>query len=187
MRQHPFLIPIWNWFQWLLSGWRLMAIGIVLLTLMLLGRVLLRLPFVASIGSGNPNIPGTSESKTRDRSTQVIQVGEQVLNVEVVQTPADIEQGLSDRSEIGSDGMLFLLPRRSAPSFWMLRMKFALDMIWLDNGKIVQIDTDVPPPSETNGVPTVVTPRQPVTAVLEVPAGMADQYNWQVGMTWSLE
>lgn len=165
-----------------------MAIGIVLLLLMLLGRVLLRLPFVVSIRSSNSsNTLGASEKSTRATSTRVLQIGQRVLNVEVVQTPADIEQGLSDRSEIGSDGMLFLLPRRSTPSFWMLRMKFALDIIWLDNNKIVQIDTDVPPPSHTNGVPTVVTPRQPVTAVLEVPAGTAEKYNWQVGMIWEIQ
>lgn len=160
-----------------------MAVGSILLTLMLLGRVLWRLPFGASMTAGNnKNTLGSTENKTRARSNQRIVIGDQVLSVEVVQTPADIEQGLSDRTEIGADGMLFVLPQRSTPSFWMLRMQFALDMIWIDNGQIVQIDRNVPPPSETSGIPTIVTPRQPVTHVLEVPAGTAEDFGWSVGI-----
>lgn len=128
---------------------------------------------------------GTLGSLQRNQTR--IRVGEQNLTVEVADTPAQIEQGLSDRSEIGSDGMLFVLPRRSQNSFWMLRMQFALDILWLDGGRIVQIDADVPPPSETDGVPQVVPVVQPVEAVLEVPSGTAARYGWTVGTPWQVQ
>jgi uncharacterized membrane protein (UPF0127 family) len=124
--------------------------------------------------------PGSAPTAPRHQ----IQVGEQKLEVEVASTPAAIEQGLSDRSEIGADGMLFVFAKPVAPTFWMLRMQFPLDIIWLGSDRIVQINADVPPPSETDGIPTVVQPPGPVYAVLEVPAGTAQQAGWAVGTSW---
>lgn len=159
-----------GWLQWLFSGRRLMGLGGMMLIGLLLGR---------SWYGGGIN------RTTRAEATIV--VGEQRLNVELATTPAEIEQGLSDRTEIGSDGMLFVLSRPAKPRFWMLRMQFALDIVWLDQDKIVQIDADVPPPSQTDGVPTVVQPTQPIVAVLEVPAGTAERLGWSTGTPWKRE
>lgn len=101
-----------------------------------------------------------------------------VLAVEVMRTPEQIAQGLSGRDQMApAQGMLFLLPSKQQPSFWMKEMRFALDLIWLDNGKIVEVIPNVPPP--TPGTPDSelpkYTPSVPVTAVLEVPAGTAGE------------
>lgn len=163
-------VPVWNWTRWLFSGQRLLWMGAIMIVMLGFGRV-----FGGwSMGTG----------AALRAPQQQIQVGEQVLDVEVADTPAAIEQGLSDRSEIGADGMLFVFAKPAAPTFWMLRMQFALDMIWLGPDRILQIDADVPPPSETDGIPTVVQPPGPVQAVLEVPAGTAQQAGWEVGTSW---
>ncbi len=169
------LIPVWNWFQWFFSGQRVIVLGSALLLILLLGRVfglygLRSLQDLAGDSSG--------------RSFEQIQVGEERLRVETATTPEQITQGLSDRAAIGSDGMLFLFPQASTNPFWMLRMQFALDIIWLNESEIIGIAADVLPPSQTDGVPVVVRPPAPVTAVLEVPAGTAAQNDWKVGTSW---
>ena len=100
------------------------------------------------------------------------------LLVEVRDTPEEISQGLSGRASLApADGMLFSLPVRQQPSFWMKDMKFGLDLIWIDNGKIVEVTRGVPPP--VAGTPDALLPTyqptRPVTAVLEVVSGTADR------------
>ena len=58
---------------------------------------------------------------------------------EVVNTSASTAQGLSDRAQIGSDGMLFVMPTKSFYSFWMPRMHFDLDILWFADDTLVQI------------------------------------------------
>jgi len=66
------------------------------------------------------------------RSYETITVGDQDLTVEVVNTPSKTELGLSYRDEIGADGMLFELPQKQVPTFWMKGMLFDLDLVWID-------------------------------------------------------
>lgn len=100
------------------------------------------------------------------------------IPVEVMRTPQQITQGLSGRSSLGpAKGMLFLLPSKQTPSFWMKDMKFPLDLIWIDNGRIIAVTHNVPAPSP--GTPEsslpMYKPSAPVTAVLEVMSGAADE------------
>lgn len=129
--------------------------------------------------SGTP----TQLADVSDRSVVSLLVGEVPIRVEVVNSSLSITQGLSGRESIGQDGMLFVLPQRQVISFWMKEMQFDLDLIWIDNGTIVGITSDVPAP-ETN-TPLVDLPKfnsvAAVTQVLEVPAGTAKLHNWQVG------
>lgn len=112
-----------------------------------------------------------------------IRVGNTSLKVERVQTPTAIEQGLSDRDEIGSDGMLFVLPAKTIPAFWMKGMHFPLDFVWIDEGKVVDITEHVSNPSanvQNKNLP-LYRPKQAVTHVLELPDGAVDRYNLKVG------
>lgn len=161
---------VWHRLGWIFTGRRLTLLGGVLLMALLLGRTL-GFGSWLSVGMSRPNPLAESE----------IQVGSTRLRVEVARTPAEIEQGLSDRTEIGSDGMLFLFPQPRRATFWMLRMQFPLDMIWFSQGKIAQINADVPPPVETDGIPTVVPTEQKMDSILEVPAGTAARYGWKIG------
>ncbi len=116
-----------------------------------------------------------------NRDGQAQPVGE--LTVEVVVSDWAIEQGLSGRSVMSEDGLLFVMPERSVPRFWMKEMLFDLDIVWIDGSTIVDITTDVPAPDPKTPLSDlpVYSPTQPVTLVLEIPAGQAQHFNLQVG------
>lgn len=116
-----------------------------------------------------------------------IQIDDQVLDVELVNSPASITQGLSGRSSIGADGMLFVMPDPlGMPSFWMYQMKFDLDLVWINNDVIVDITTDAkaPLPNQATEELPVYRPARPANLVLEVPAGTAAARSWRTGSSF---
>lgn len=124
-----------------------------------------------------------------DHAQAQLKIAHQTYQVELVTTQASIVQGLSDRSEIGSQGMLFVLPTPQPASFWMKNMLFDLDMVWIADQKIVGITAQVPAPlpgTTVDKLPTYPAP-QVVDMVLEVPAGLAQQAGWQIGDPVELE
>ena len=113
-----------------------------------------------------------SEPQVTD-SLETLHIGNQTLRVAVMRTSEELAQGLSGRASVPGDGMLFLLPERQVAQFWMKDMQFAIDMIWIDGEQIVGIVENVPPPQpgqSLDALPTIRSP-QPVTVVLELPAG----------------
>jgi hypothetical protein len=134
---------------------------------------------------------GTQQFKTidsninqfTDREKRVVFLGEMPLEVEIVSIAESTAQGLSGRNQIGADGMLFIFPTTRERSFWMKEMQFAIDMVWINEGKVVGITSDVPTPSaETplNDLP-LYSSTQPVDMVLELPAGDAARREIKVG------
>ena len=101
------------------------------------------------------------------------------ISVEIADTDALQEQGLSDRDSLGANsGMLFAFPSDQRPEFWMKDMHFPLDIIWIDDsGKIVDITQDILPDS----YPSTVSPKALVRYVLEVNAGFASAHSILVG------
>ncbi|MFH1866465.1 MAG: DUF192 domain-containing protein [Patescibacteria group bacterium] len=111
-----------------------------------------------------------------------LHVGEAVLNVEISDTQAKQTQGLSGRDYLDDNtGMLFVYTEPVKHNFWMKDVKFALDFIWITQGKVVQLDQNIPPPSSSAEEPARVWPQQDVDMVLEVPAGWISRQNIQVG------
>ena len=97
--------------------------------------------------------------------------------VEVADTPEGRQQGLSDRPSLAEDrGMLFVYEIPYQYTFWMPRMHFPLDMIWIDSEcAVVDITRDAQPEDEEKirTDPTYYSPRQPALYVLEVNSGIA--------------
>lgn len=119
-----------------------------------------------------------------DRSIIQLHHGERTLSIEVVNTPASISQGLSGRSEIGADGMLFVFPSPRVPSFWMKQMHFDLDLVWLLDLQVTEVTARVPAPpvgATENKLP-IFQPQQKVNMVLEVPAGRAAELGLESGV-----
>lgn len=112
-----------------------------------------------------------------------LQLGNQTLQVELAVTSAQHQQGLSGRSEIGSDGLLFIFPEPTIPSFWMKEMQFDLDMIWIRDGQVVDITQNVPAPDPNTPLSQLpmYRPNTEVTAILEVPAGFVEQHGIEIG------
>lgn len=108
-----------------------------------------------------------------DHSVHAIRIGRNTWDVEVVNSAASIQQGLSGRTEVGADGMLFSFPSPAQQTFWMKDMLFDLDLLWISNCQIVEVTPSVPKPApgiSTTELPTY-TSNQAVDMVLEVPAG----------------
>jgi len=117
-----------------------------------------------------------------DRTTIV--VGDHELDVELAVTPQQQTLGLGYRNELPEgNGMLFVNDSAQPRSFWMKGMRFCLDIIWVESGEIVGAAESVcPDPEGTQDADRqrFVSP-EPVTYVLEVPAGWLERNGYGPG------
>lgn len=131
-----------------------------------------------------------NEASLDDHQVITVSIGKtQQLKLEIVNTPQSIMQGLSGRDELGADGMLFIFDQSIAPQFWMKEMKFNLDMVWIDQQRIVEIIQDVPAPDPGTDLSELPTygPKQPASMVLEVEAGKVIEWQLTIGDLVSIE
>jgi uncharacterized membrane protein (UPF0127 family) len=106
------------------------------------------------------------------------------MRVEVANTPDDRAQGLSDRDRLAADaGMLFDLGETRVPGFWMKDMRFPLDMVWIDEHKmIVGVAVDVQPqPGVPDSELRRYSPDVPVRYVLEINSGASLRLGLEAG------
>jgi uncharacterized protein len=131
-------------------------------------------PENAQQSSLSPPLPETS-----------VTINDTLIFIELANTNQLRELGLSGRDSLPENaGMLFTFThQRQIPQFWMKDMNFPIDMIWIDNGQIVQITNDVPAPepdTPDSDLPKY-SPNQPIEYVLEVNAGFAEENDINVG------
>ena len=107
-----------------------------------------------------------------------------VVNVDVADTPEKRKQGLSGRESLASDsGMLFIFDKPTKAGFWMKVMKIAIDLIYINDKKVVDIIKNATPPApgqKDEDLPIYV-PNQEINMVLEINAGFVDSHNIKVG------
>jgi uncharacterized membrane protein (UPF0127 family) len=79
--------------------------------------------------------------------------------------------------------MLFEYDQPGFYSFWMKDMRFDLDLVWIRDGRIVDVHHRVPAPgrSAPEGLLPTYRPRELADTILEVPAGFAAAHGWQPG------
>lgn len=114
----------------------------------------------------------------------MIRVGEKVVQVEIMQTEAEREKGLSGRPSLCQNcGLLFLFDSPNYYPFWMKEMYFDIDMIWIANDKVVEItdNAKAPPPEEFESPRQTYTSQVPADKVLEVNAGWAKKNGIKIG------
>lgn len=109
--------------------------------------------------------------------------------VRVADTGFERARGLSNLSlaELNADGMLFVFPDGEIRQFTMRGMDYGLDFVWIHDGKIVQIDRNVPAPAEGTDPLELTSNPLLVDMVLEVPAGGAQAMNFQIGHQLTIE
>lgn len=118
----------------------------------------------------------------QDKTVQVkqVQVGNSILdNIEIADTPALREQGLSGKPSIDADyAMLFVFEKPDIYYFWMKDMNFPIDIIWLDeNLVVVGLEENATPAS----YPASFGPEAAAKYVLEVQAGIAKKESLKLG------
>lgn len=116
------------------------------------------------------------------KSDSSIEINGKYFSVDVAKTDLQKEKGLSVYSKLAQDkGMIFPYEKSDYYTFWMKDMKFPIDIIYIDNGKIVDIFRDVPQPKSVNESLKVYKPRSVADLVLEINAGLSDIYGFKLG------
>ena len=103
------------------------------------------------------------------------------IPVEVADTLKKRSLGLGERTSLKKGwGMLFVFEKRKPYRFWMKDMQFPLDIIWLDNHRIVHIIHNAKPVNSRDE-PEIMTSPVPVNFVLEIAAGRAAKLRLKTG------
>ncbi|MGP1384707.1 MAG: DUF192 domain-containing protein [Thainema sp.] len=131
---------------------------------------------VTSSSEGGQMLPITAEA---DMNGKIIQL-------EVAETQQQQAMGFMFRSEIPDNrGMLFPFDPPRRVSFWMKNVRVPLDMVFLRDGEVVAIASNVSPctsdPCPTYGPPEVID------SVIELRGGRAAELGLQAGDAIAVE
>jgi hypothetical protein len=117
-----------------------------------------------------------------NQNHKYVKINGNKIFVEIADTMEKQTQGLSGRPDLAfNEGMLFVFPEKQIRHFWMKNMNFSLDIIWLDEEKIINISHKLPPEGENPA--KTYSSVLPVNRVLEINAGLADRCQIKVGDT----
>lgn len=112
----------------------------------------------------------------------LVQIGDQKVMVEIADSPFARARGLSRHAPLQENqGMVFIFSKPDRHQFWMKDMKFPVDIVWLNEGRVVDI-APVVPVSVTKDLP-VYMPRLPASSALELRAGFVDRHRVKIGDT----
>lgn len=88
--------------------------------------------------------------------------------------------GLSGRDSLPKDqGMLFPFEAKEFHSFWMKDVKFPIDIIFISDDTVVTVVNRAEPATTDN--PTIYKPEEPANKVLEINAGLSEEYGIKKG------
>lgn len=120
----------------------------------------------------------------QDMTKARVTLAGEVFLVDLAETVPQQRLGLGGRKGLKkNEGMLFLYAQKATRSFWMKGMIISIDILWLDNNRIVHIEHRVPPPRPGTPNSALRVYAAPVSAngVLEIAAGRAAQLGLRVG------
>lgn len=113
----------------------------------------------------------------------IVNFGEVLINAEIVDTDVERAKGLSNRESLNEqEGMLFIFPKEGLYKFWMKDMHFSIDIIWINEGRVVDITHNVPPQKEKDNL-AIYQPKEKIRYVLEVNSGFAKQNKVDIGIS----
>lgn len=148
--------------------------------------------FIAAVGLLTQKVKeGKIQITTKPQTTKKeIKIADVKVPVEVTNNEELRKKGLSGRISLEENGgMLFVFGKKDVfPSFWMKDMKFPIDIIWINNGKVVKIDKNIQPPEVgiSDSQLTLYRPDKPIDYVLEVNSGFSEKNKVEVGNTVDL-
>jgi len=131
-----------------------------------------------------PHFQSQPPDQILNTNQTTLTIADTTLNIEIADEPSEIQQGLSGRPALAPNaGMLFILSAKRIPTFWMKDMRIALDFIWIDGDRVVDITENIPPPASGTTDLQLLTysPLVPVTKVLEVNAGFISSHQISIG------
>lgn len=106
------------------------------------------------------------------------------LHALVANTPERQQRGLGQRDNMaGFDAMVFPFVFPDRYGFVMRDMRFPIDIVWFNDGKVVDIAPNVPiePNAKTEADLHVYYPRTIANTVVELPAGWSASHELKIG------
>ena len=143
------------------------------------------LPTKVPTATPEPTPPQPAPTPTPLYTSPTVVIGTVAFPVEVAVTAEQRQQGLSGRPSLASGaGMLFIFESPMPLQFWMKRMRFPLDFVWIEaECTIGEITRDVPPPppDADNSEVARVSPSADMQYVLEINGGEAAEFGLEPG------
>lgn len=110
-----------------------------------------------------------------------VKIGDLKILVLLADSQEKRKRGLSKVESLAeNEGVLFVFEEKDVvPGFWMKDMLIPIDIIWINDGKIVKIDKNIAPgaPETPDSELKLYYPGQPIDYVLEVNAGFSSKNN----------
>ncbi len=158
--------------RWLILG-ILIAIGV---------GVFLLIQNSPKLQKGAQTNPTTAPVASPTPVPSTVTIDGHVFTVEVARSEQQKVQGLGNRDSIAQDrGMVFLFDTPDYYGFWMKQMRFALDIIYFQNNKIVTMVQNAQPPVNQSINPQIFKPAAPSNIVLEISGGLSKKYQFKLG------
>ena len=145
--------------------------------------ILLLVAFGALYISFNMGFLGSIVPSVNQGPQSEIKVGETLIKTEIADTAGKRAQGLSGRENMPAEsGMLFVFLEARKHQFWTKGMKFPLDMIFIKDGKVVDLIKNIPPPvvNQKDEDLKIYEPLTPIDMMLEVNAGFSEANDIQI-------
>jgi hypothetical protein len=126
-----------------------------------------------------------NQKQNRRSQSIYVKINDLRLKIQIADNLKKKFLGLSGQKKMPEqEGMLFVFNQPGSHSFWMRGMKFPLDIIWINKDlEIIEIKKDIQPDS----FPQIYKSIDPAKYVLEINAGLSDQYNIKEGDRCFLE
>ena len=115
-------------------------------------------------------------------------INNQTYNLLIAKDDKSRQVGLSKRKSLDQkQAMLFIFDKKGIYSFWMKDTQIPLDIIFINDGKIVYIVKNAKPENNNKGPLPIYTPPTEGNYVLEVNGGQSDKFNFKKGDTVTLK
>lgn len=133
------------------------------------------------------NRPGKTENKVvvSFRKEGVLQIKKadsdaliKTLDIEIAANDYETQTGLMYRTELATtQGMLFIFPDEDFRSFYMKNTKIPLDIIYINETKVIVSIQKNAIPFDENSLPS----KAPAKYVLEINGGLSDAWGLEIG------
>lgn len=126
------------------------------------------------------SVLGVMNSGEKPNLLKRIKINDKIITVELVLDPYSQYLGLSDRASLCDNcGMLFIFSEKQKAEFVMRDMNFPLDLLFIVNNRIVEINRNLMPEGKQpiNNYQSF----EPINMALELPGGYCQQNNIQIG------
>jgi uncharacterized protein len=128
-----------------------------------------------------PNAKPAPQGQKLPISAQVT-IGGQIISLEVARTPEEQSKGLMYRSELANNrGMLFVFAPARPVSFWMKNTLIPLDMVFMSNGVVKYIGSQILPCEGDPCASYGPEPKTDIDNVIELRGGRAAELQLKVG------